>query len=89
MEEPRTYTFKCSVFGLTFPELCASAASWSLDAVFLFQLIRAWILFVSGNWSNVVVRSTDIFPSLHVNEAGNGSERSGPGLAFLPQGPEL
>lgn len=68
---------------------CALPASWPLDAMFLFHLIRAQILFVSGNWSNVVVRSTDTFPSLHVNEAGNGRERSGPGLAFLPQGPEL
>lgn len=70
-------------------EISALAASYSpKDSVFLFQLIRAPILFVSGNWSNVEARSTDTFPSLCVNEAGYGRERSGPGLAFLPQGPE-
>lgn len=56
--------------------------------MFPFQLIRPPILFVSGNWSNVEVRSIDTFPSLCVNEAGSGRERSGPGLAFLPQGPQ-
>lgn len=58
------------------------------DSVFLFQLIRAPIVFVSGNWSNVEARSTDTFPGLCVNEAGYGRERSGPGFASLPEGPE-
>lgn len=74
---------------IIFVECDAFSASQSpVDAAFLYQFIRAPILFVSGNWSNFETGSTDTFPSLNVNEACNGKERSGPGLAFLPEGTE-
>jgi len=53
--------------------------------VFLSHLIRAAILFVSSNWSDVEVRITDTFPRLCVNEAGYGGKGQALDLPFSPR----